>query len=150
MLGGFWLFSTDNSPATATVQHVVDGDTPYVLLEGTGTKVRLLKVDAPEVAHGDRPGQCFGESASDFLARQLPKGTTVQLFFDVERHDPYVGTLAAVTRKGEFINESLMVTDHAKAMKAQQKVKYCDQLRAAQRQFQRKTVGIFDPATGYG
>ncbi|WP_411730932.1 thermonuclease family protein [Paeniglutamicibacter sp.] len=134
--------------ASATVQHVVDGDTVYLMLDGKRTKVRLLNVDAPEIAHPDQRGECFGQEAADFLAKKLPEGSKVELDFDSERLDQYGRTLAALSRKGEFINETLVASGHATAMKVEPNMKFYKQLRAAQTQAERSKKGMFDPANG--
>lgn len=87
-------------------------------------------------------------SRGSVLAKKLPKGSRVQLSFDIERHDRYARTLAALTLQGELINESLVASGHTKAMKVNPNLKYYGQLRAAQKQAQQDLVGIFDPAMG--
>lgn len=133
------------STATATVQHVVDGDTVYVLLDGKRTKVRLLNVSAPEVAHEQKPAECFGDEATEFLAQKLPKGSKVELDFDIERFDKYGRTLAGITYQDELINESMVATGHATAMRVKPNVKHYEQLKAAQRSAQQAKLGLFDP-----
>jgi hypothetical protein len=79
---------------TATITRVADGDTVSALTaSGTKLRVRLLGIDAPEIAHGDNPGQPFGEEARQYLAH-LIGGKTVQ----VEAHGPdrYKRVLAVV------------------------------------------------------
>ena len=53
---------------TATVERVSDGDT-VVVITGNQTKLRLrlLGIDAPEIPHGRKPGQPFGQEARDYL-----------------------------------------------------------------------------------
>jgi micrococcal nuclease len=153
VVAGSWLLlrgaNEDPTGAThATVQHVVDGDTVYLTLDGERTKVRLLNVDAPEVPHVDQPGECFGPQAAEFLARKLPGGSMVELEFDAERLDQYGRTLAAVSLGGEFINETLVASGHATAMKVEPNIKFYEQLRDAQKQAERDKAGMFDPANG--
>lgn len=150
-----WLFlpaqdrpGAEPESEQATIQHVVDGDTVYVLLEGKRTKVRLLNVDAPEIPHPGKPGECFGEEATRFLEQKLPEGSKVQLEFDVERFDRYDRTLAGITYKGEFINETLVASGHATAMKVNPNVKFYESLSSAQKKAERAKVGLFDPANG--
>jgi hypothetical protein len=47
---------------------VSDGDTITAFTSNqTKVRLRLLGIDAPEVPHGDKPGQPFGEEAQDYL-----------------------------------------------------------------------------------
>lgn len=152
-LAAAWFFLPKQNhpePETeqATIQHVVDGDTVYVMLDGKRTRVRLLNVDAPEIPHPGKPGECFGEEATRFLAQKLPEGSKVQLEFDVERFDRYGRTLAGITYQGEFISETLVSSGHATAMKVNPNVKFYESMRAAQKKAERASTGLFDPANG--
>ena len=59
---------TDAAPTgTARVERVIDGDTIVVRI-GRGTeRVRLIGIDAPEVAKRGEPGECFGDEATRIL-----------------------------------------------------------------------------------
>lgn len=94
----------------ATVARVVDGDTlalvadPAAGLEETrpGSQehtVRLLGIDAPEVAKTDgTPAQCGGDEAEAALAQLLPADTDVVLTYDTsaDRTDRYGRSLGYV------------------------------------------------------
>jgi len=46
--------------SVARVDRVSDGDTLTAMTEnGTKLRIRLLGIDAPEIAHGDEPGQPY-------------------------------------------------------------------------------------------
>ena len=82
---------------TARVERVVDGDTLVVRI-GRGTeRVRLIGVDAPEVAKGGAPGECFADDATRVLVALAPPGRSVALERDVEARDVYGRLLAYVT-----------------------------------------------------
>lgn len=52
----------------AKVERVSDGDTPVAITENkTKLRIRLLGIDAPEIPHGKKPGQPFGEEVRDYL-----------------------------------------------------------------------------------
>ncbi|MET4061772.1 micrococcal nuclease [Arthrobacter sp. UYP6] len=78
------------------VIRVIDGDTLVVDFDNQELTVRLLNVDTPETKDPDKPVECMGPEATDFLTGALPAGSTVTLGFDVEREDRYGRTLAAV------------------------------------------------------
>ena len=79
---------------TATVQHVSDGDSVTARsANGTTLRIRLLGIDAPEVAHGTKPGQPFGEEARDYLDH-LIGGKTVRV--DAYGPDQYKRVLAVL------------------------------------------------------
>lgn len=78
---------------TAVVAKVVDGDT---LVLRDGRHVRLIGLNAPEIAHRDSHGQPFGEAAQSALRALAPPDTRVQLRKDKEVKDKYGRTLAHV------------------------------------------------------
>ncbi len=105
---GFGIFfvglayaATPRTPV-AKVEHVSDGDT-ITAITGNQTKLRLrlLGIDAPEVPHGDKPGQPFGQEARDYLDH-LIGGKTVRV--DAYGADEYKRVLAVVWDEQVNIN----------------------------------------------
>jgi micrococcal nuclease len=76
---------------------VLDGDTFDVSACGDafGERVRMLGVDAPEIAHAPDPADCYGDEAHTEVERVVG-GDRVVLSFDVECQDIYGRTLAYV------------------------------------------------------
>lgn len=68
-------------PVRTEVARVIDGDTIEVRIGERTETVRLLNIDAPEVA------DCLYQEATDHLRSLLPTGTEVTLEHDVERTD---------------------------------------------------------------
>jgi micrococcal nuclease len=77
-------------PQQARVIQVIDGDT--LVLEG-GTRVRLLGIDAPEMARPGRPAEFLAHKAKAYLA-QLTAGKVVRLEYGPLRYDHYGRLLA--------------------------------------------------------
>jgi micrococcal nuclease len=87
------------------VAYVYDGDT---LRTDDGEKVRLLGINAPEVAHGNEPGQPLGEAAGKRL-KALVLGREVRLQTDKDHRDIYGRLLAHVyLRDGTWIDGLLV------------------------------------------
>jgi endonuclease YncB( thermonuclease family) len=82
-------------PREAQVACTVDGDTFDLGACGDdlGERVRLLGIDAPEVAKDGFPSDCFGDAASAEL-RRLIELERLTLTFDVECTDAFGRTLA--------------------------------------------------------
>ncbi len=74
------------------VAKVLDGDT---LVLADGRRVRLLGIDAPEVAHHNLAGEPLGEEARLFLKAHAEE-KQVQLRYDLQREDRYHRVLAHV------------------------------------------------------
>ena len=86
--------------AWAEVVYVYDGDT--VKLKN-GRKIRLIGINAPEIAHGERqreePG---GQQARQALIRLLETHSRVALQYGKERYDRYGRTLAHLFLDGRI------------------------------------------------
>jgi endonuclease YncB( thermonuclease family) len=106
-----------------TVERIVDGDT-FVCMGGT--RVRLLLIDAPELAQ--RP---YGDSARAAARALLPVGEQVRLELDVEVEDPYGRLLAYVFRDSLFVNRELVRRGMAVVSVYPPNVREVETLRAA-------------------
>jgi micrococcal nuclease len=85
-----------DSPLTARVSYVIDGDTVIVdRRDGERVHVRLIGIDTPEISHSGARSDCFGARAAR-LTRSLALGRQVVLEPGRERHDRYGRLLAYV------------------------------------------------------
>src|SRR4051794_17790781 len=75
--GGGVVHAATSSGTTATVVKVVDGDTIDVRYDGDTHRVRLLNIDTPETVDPEKPVQCLGPEASDYVKDRLPVGSQV-------------------------------------------------------------------------
>lgn len=111
------LLAPAPAPREAVVSRVVDGDT---LVVGRRERVRLIGVDAPEVAHRDREAEPLGAEAAEFTRTQSA-GERVGLTFDdlAGRKDRYGRTLAYVTLPdGRLLNVEIIRAGWAEAYHA--------------------------------
>ncbi|WP_347331492.1 thermonuclease family protein [Marinimicrobium locisalis] len=91
---------------TAVVAEVQDGDS--IRLK-SGQRVRLIGVNAPELAREGRSAQPLAEAAKQELKRQLAPLDEVTLIYDQERKDHYGRTLAHLfTPTGESVEAALL------------------------------------------
>ncbi|XVX18681.1 thermonuclease family protein [Actinomycetota bacterium] len=97
---------------TAIVAAVTDGDTirandPDGRALG---RVRLARIDAPELARDGRPDECWAPEATTALAELAPVGTTVVLRPDPEQpdRDRYGRLLRIVERDGRDVGQELL------------------------------------------
>jgi micrococcal nuclease len=105
---GWWLGGAAPAVVSATVVHVVDGDTIVVALRSGHTEtVRILGADTPETVDPRKPVQCYGPEASAYSKAHL-SGRPVRLEFDVERRDRYGRLLAYVLLDGKRYEDDLL------------------------------------------
>lgn len=114
---------------TATVDHIVDGDTLYIKETILGTnKVRLLNIDTPETYHlssyntnliktdPDQSQKFHGEKAKEFLSAFINPGDQIILKVGEEPTDSYGRLLAEVIRKSDGLNMNLSLVQAGRAV----------------------------------
>lgn len=95
------------------IEWIPDGDTIHLF---DGTKVRLIGINAPEVAHQDEAAEPGGPEAQRFLRRFL-EGKRIRLEVGEQPRDQYDRLLAHVfTRKGTNVNALLLRRGYAYAV----------------------------------
>ena len=135
------------SPRTITVERVSDGDTITALTsEGTKLRIRLLGIDAPEIAHGKKPGQPFGEEARDYL-NHLIGGKTVRL--DAHGPDRYKRVLAVVWDGQINVNLLMVAMGYAEVYRGVPCHVYCRELEQAEAKARRDRVGMWAQGDRY-
>lgn len=94
---------------TAPVVHVIDGDTLIIERAGQDERVRLLGIDAPEVAHNDSPGESCADEATA-LTEKLTATAEVTVVADPTQPatDRYGRTLAYVEVEGQDVSAELL------------------------------------------
>jgi micrococcal nuclease len=126
--------------ASAKLVAVHDGDTLSVIVGRKKERVRLIGIDAPELAQ--RP---WGGHAKRHLKDLLGyTGTGLTLEFDVEKRDRY-GRLLAYVRTGDnaLVNLEMVRDGYAVLYTFPPNVKYVDLLREGQRYAREKGLGIW-------
>lgn len=122
------------------VRKVYDGDT--VLLDN-GIRVRLLGINAPEVAHRDKPAEVGGDAAKNWLQNRI-LGKKVRLEKDITKKDKYGRVLAHLfTEDGLHINLALLENGLAAINIYPPNLKYSDDMLVAQQQAELHKMGIW-------
>ena len=138
----------------AIVDRVVDGDTIRVIAAPGGTipdggsiRVRLLNIDAPELARDGQDAECLAEAATDRLAELLPPTALVWLAADREDRDRFDRPLRGVwTDDGVFVNELLAAEGLAAAVLFRPNDRFHGRVVAAERRAVAGGLGIHGPA----
>ena len=132
---------------TATVQQVSDGDSITARsANGTTLRLRLLGIDAPEVAHGTKPGQPFGNEARDYLDH-LIGGKTIRV--DAYGPDQYNRVLAVLWDEQRNVNLVLVAMGYAEMYRGAPCIVHCDELRATETQARQDRVGMWAQGEQY-
>ena len=97
---------------TAVVFRVIDGDRFDRL---PGTRVRLLRVDAPDGGFGESPPEAFATESTAWLRKTI-EGKKVVLHIEEPERDRYGRTLAWVYLDDQFINGQLLTSGMARLL----------------------------------
>ncbi len=106
-----------HAPDELTVSSVADGDTfTGRTRSGVRVKVRMLGIDAPEIAHGNKSADCGGGAAARALTG-LMRNRTVTVTTDPrsDRYDRYGRLLAYVSLNGTDVALDLIEGGFVKA-----------------------------------
>lgn len=137
----FCLYEAASADSFHLVQWVDDGDT---IVLGDGRRVRYIGINAPEVAHENRPAERFGTEAGDFN-RKLVYKKKVRLEFDREKHDQYGRVLAYVfLQDNTFVNAELIKGGYAFYVFRRPNTKYDSLLLRLQREAMAKRLGMWE------
>ncbi|MCL4503220.1 MAG: thermonuclease family protein [Deltaproteobacteria bacterium] len=127
-------------PGKAEVTQAIDGDT--VELAG-GARVRLLGIDAPEMARDGRPAEFLAQQSKDYVAR-LIVGKTVRLEYDRERYDRYGRLLAYLyLPDGAMVNQMLVRQGLARVYSQAPNLRHQETLNAAQQEAMAAGLGLW-------
>lgn len=130
---------------TARVVWIADGDTLDVDLAGTRTRVRLINIDAPELAHDGVAAQCLAGEASAALGRLAPVGT--QLRLSTYGQDRYGRLLAAAhLPDGRLANAEVVRLGLAGPLVVSGQTPLLDAIRVAQADAAAVGVGLHGSA----
>ena len=106
--------AADHIDAWGQVEAVFDGDTIRLRDQHI---IRLVAINAPELAHDGQPAQPLAEQARLALATLLPVGSRIGLRYDSERHDHYQRVLAHVfDSQGRNVSADLLQAGYAFAI----------------------------------
>ncbi len=131
----------------AKVERISDGDTITAVTNNqTKLRIRLMGIDAPEVPHGDKPGQPFGEEARDYLDH-LIGGKTVRV--DAYGPDEYKRVLAVVWDEQINVNLLLVAMGYAEVYRGAPCQVYCQELEDAEAKARRDRVGMWVQGSKY-
>lgn len=116
-----------------SVKRIIDGDT--IVLQG-GRLVRLIGIDAPEI------NTRFGPRARAFL-KELIRGKSVRLVFDVNKTDRHGRALAYVYKNDVFVNEQIVLNGFARAMAIPPNIAHAETFRAAEQVARTESRGVW-------
>jgi len=118
----------------------IDGDT---LLLTDGRFVRYIGINAPEIAHHDKPGEPFGKASAAYNAHLIGNGR-VQLEYDRQKYDHYGRLLAYVyNTEGVLVNRAMVAAGMAYCLYKKPNLRYTKALLEDQIKAMNASKGIW-------
>jgi endonuclease YncB( thermonuclease family) len=140
-------FAATPHSLVAKVDRVADGDSVTATTnDGTRLRIRLLGIDAPEVANGAKPGQPFGEEARDYLDH-LIGGKVVHV--DAYGAHQYKRVLAVLWDDRANVNLLMVAMGYAEMYRGAACQAYCQELEQAEMRARNYRVGMWAQGTTY-
>ncbi|MBC8064503.1 MAG: thermonuclease family protein [Chlorobia bacterium] len=125
------------APGDYYVDHIVNGDTLWLRKGEATIKVRLLRVDTPELNE-------FGfKEATDELQRQIGDESKIQLEFEEERLDPHGRTLAYLFIDGKNVNLEMVRSGWSPFFDRYGKGRYSQEFESAESEAIQAKAGLF-------
>lgn len=141
--------------ATGTVycvEHVVDGDTLDLNMDGKRVRVRLIGINTPETVDPRRAVECFGKEASN-RAKEILSGKWVSVESDPSQdaYDKYGRKLLYVyTADGTLFNQQMIADGYAYEYTYRYPYKYQQEFKAAEHDARTHERGLWAPTTCSG
>lgn len=102
--------SQQSAVRNTRVSRIIDGDTVET---DSGERLRLLGIDAPELATEGRPGQPHAVESTAWLSRKLLH-RTIRIEVPFNSRGRYGRTLTCLFLESELINQTALETGHAR------------------------------------
>ena len=130
-----------------TINRVSDGDSVTALSNNNAKlRIRLLGIDAPEVAHDKKPGQPYGNEARDYRGH-LIGGKPVRV--DAYGRDQYHRVLAIIWDDVVNVNLLMIAMDYAEVYRGAPCLAYCRVMAQAEAKARQDRVGMLVQDTRY-
>ena len=131
----------------AAVVQVVDGNTLFARTkDDSRLPIRLLGIDAPEVAQGKNPGQPLGKEARDYLDRRIAgKGVRLQTY----GQDRSGRTLGVIWLGEINMNVLMVMMGYAEVYRAAPCQYYCAELLEGEAWARQQRMGVWAQSTSH-
>ena len=108
-------------------RYCYDGDTCYVTVDGTNTKIRLLELDTPEISKPKCEQELeWGLRARDFINNRIENAQTIEFKTNFEL-DWFGRTLSYLIIDGEYISAELVRNNLGVVYKKGFKMDWCQE-----------------------
>ena len=133
--------SSQRYDETTSIRYIHDGDTLHLK---DGRKVRLVGINTPEVAHGDKTAEAFSKQAKDALKALFRDNKSISLVYGKEKQDRYERLLAhAFTHDGKNIQAVLLEQGFARTITFPPNTRFSTCYKQQERKARCANVGLW-------
>ena len=138
------FFSFGVKAEEVTLKKCIDGDTADFNIKGEIKKVRFLAIDAPEIKHGDKKADPYGDDASMFTCVALKTAKKVTLEYESKNNtDKYGRVLAWVFVDDKLLQGHLVKKGYAKVAYLYGDYKYTEKLQKYESEAKSQKLNIW-------
>ncbi len=139
------LFIPSVKAQTITFNKCIDGDTASLKVNGKVKKVRFLAVDAPEIKHGNKKADPYGDEAKLYTCVTLKTAKKIEIEYDEnsDKTDKYGRHLVWVFTDGNLLQEKLVKKGLAKVAYLYDDYKYTKKLQKAESEAKKQKLNIW-------
>ena len=138
------FFSFGVKAEEVTLKKCIDGDTADFNIKGEVKKVRFLAIDAPEIKHGDKKADPYGEDASLFTCMALKTANKISLEYESKNNtDKYGRVLAWVFVDDKLLQGLLVKKGYAKVAYLYDDYKYTEKIQKYESEAKSKKLNIW-------
>ena len=123
----------------------VDGDTANFILDEENIKVRFLAINTPEIKHGNKEADYYGNEAADYTCNKLKKAKKIELEFDdgSDKKDKYDRYLAWIFLDNKLLQKDLIKNGYAEVKYINGNYKYTNELEKIESTAKKNELGIW-------
>ena len=139
------FFCVDAKAKEVSFKKCIDGDTANLVIDGKVEKVRFLAVDAPEIKHGNKKADPYGEDAKLFTCISLKSAKKITIEYDKnsDKTDKYDRILAWVFVDDKLLQGLLVKKGYAKVAYLYDDYKYTPELKKYEAEAKSKKLNIW-------
>ena len=123
----------------------VDGDTANFVMKKKTIKVRFLAINTPEIKHGNKPAEYYGNEAKDYTCEKLKKAKKIELEFDdgSDKKDKYDRYLAWIFLDNKLLQKDLIKNGYAEIKYINGDYKYTKELEKLEKKAKEEEIGMW-------
>lgn len=134
-----------NERQEVTFKSCIDGDTANFVLKKKVIKVRFLAINAPEIKHGDKNAEFYGNESADYTCNKLKKAKKIELEYDdgSEKIDKYGRHLAWIILDDKILQKDLVKKGFAEVKYLYGDYAYTKELQKLEKKAKEEKLGMW-------